>query len=107
NAIKFTSHGFVRVKIAGVGRKSGQPLLRFAVSDSGIGIAESEQQLILEPFRQADQSVTRRYGGTGLGLAICSSIVGLWGGRLSIESEVSRGSTFAFEISFREANSPA
>lgn len=105
NAIKFTASGFVRVEIAEVGARDGVPVLRFAVADSGIGIPEGEQRLILEPFRQADQSVARCYGGTGLGLTICSSIVALWGGRLSIQSEVGKGSTFVFEVPFRTVDS--
>jgi signal transduction histidine kinase/ActR/RegA family two-component response regulator len=105
NAIKFTSRGFVRVEVTDAGSLTGDVNLRFAVRDSGIGIAASEQQFILEPFRQADQSVTRQYGGTGLGLAICSSIVALWGGRMSIESEAGEGSTFAFDASFPRAGS--
>jgi CheY-like chemotaxis protein len=107
NAIKFTSGGFVRVAVSECHSNDHEAMIRFAVSDSGIGIASSEQQLILEPFRQADQSVTRQYGGTGLGLAICSSIVRLWGGRLSIQSEEGKGSTFAFEVAFRKAGALA
>jgi signal transduction histidine kinase/CheY-like chemotaxis protein len=106
NGIKFTNHGFVRVEVAKVGDEAGSPLVRFAVSDSGVGIPTSEQQAILEPFRQADNSISRRYGGTGLGLAICSSIVQRWGGQLSVESREGSGSTFSFTIKFGIANAP-
>jgi signal transduction histidine kinase/ActR/RegA family two-component response regulator len=106
NAIKFTNRGFVRVEVAKVGGEAGEPLIRFAVSDSGVGIPASEQQAILEPFRQADNSISRRYGGTGLGLAICSSIVQRWGGVLSVESREGSGSTFSFAIKLGIASVP-
>jgi signal transduction histidine kinase/ActR/RegA family two-component response regulator len=106
NAIKFTNRGFVRVEVVKVGDEAGGPLIRFAVSDSGVGIPASEQQAILEPFRQADNSISRRYGGTGLGLAICSSIVQRWGGKLCVESREGSGSTFSFAIKFGIATAP-
>jgi len=105
NAIKFTNRGFVRVAVAKARMEEGEPLVRFAVSDSGIGIPERERQAILEPFRQADNSISRRYGGTGLGLAICSGIVQRWGGELLVESREGRGSTFSFTIKLGVADS--
>ncbi len=100
NAIKFTASGFVRIEVRQNWAESSSVQLTFSVSDSGQGIPPEQQQLIFEPFRQADQSVARRYGGTGLGLAICARLVALWHGNLRLTSEVGRGSTFSFDAVF-------
>ncbi|MDD5249099.1 MAG: ATP-binding protein [Rhodocyclaceae bacterium] len=100
NAIKFTEHGSVRVT-AEAEAPAADPdhvLLRFAIADTGIGIADDQRQAIFEAFTQADGSLTRKYGGTGLGLAICRQFVALMGGRLWLESEPGRGSTFFFTV---------
>jgi signal transduction histidine kinase len=103
NAIKFTEHGEVIVDIqptpeqhAEDGRDNEGITLRFAVRDTGIGIPREKQQMILDPFVQADGSTTRKYGGTGLGLAISKRLIELMGGQLQIDSEVGQGSTFSF-----------
>jgi len=100
NAIKFTASGFVRIEVRQNWAESNSVQLTFSVTDSGQGIPAEQQQLIFEPFRQADQSVARRYGGTGLGLAICSRLVELWHGNLRLKSEVGKGSTFSFDAVF-------
>ncbi len=98
NAIKFTELGQVSLRLH---RKEGslddEALLRFSVTDSGIGIPVEKQQLIFHPFYQTDHSNTRRFGGTGLGLAIASELVALMGGRLIVESNPN-GSIFSFEV---------
>ena len=95
NAIKFTDHGEVVVRVVQVGTSIGDwSTVQFEVTDSGIGIDPADQAHILEPFSQADASTTRRYGGTGLGLAICRQLAGAMGGRMTIESRAGHGSTF-------------
>jgi signal transduction histidine kinase/CheY-like chemotaxis protein/HPt (histidine-containing phosphotransfer) domain-containing protein len=96
NAIKFTEQGEVIVRVEAETQTADEVCLHVAVSDTGIGIAREKQQVILEPFAQADGSMTRKYGGTGLGLAIAKQLVELMGGRLWIDSEAGRGSTFHF-----------
>ena len=94
NAIKFTSQGAVAVKVAVEQPGDRDVVLRFSVSDTGIGIPTEQQKLIFEPFTQADDSTTRRHGGTGLGLAIVTQLAWLMDGRVWLESEQGRGSTF-------------
>src|SRR5262249_11795065 len=72
----------------------------FSVADTGIGIPPDKQQLIFNPFTQADSSTTRQFGGTGLGLAICSQLVAMLGGDIWVESESDKGSTFHFTAHF-------
>jgi PAS domain S-box-containing protein len=100
NAIKFTEHGEVVMTVEAETQTDSDAILRFTVSDSGIGVPQEQQQAIFSPFIQADDSTTRRYGGTGLGLAISTSLVGLLGGRIWLESETGTGSTFHFTVSF-------
>lgn len=97
NAVKFTEAGWVKLSLECP--SPGQIL--FAVSDSGIGIAPEKQQLIFEPFSQADASTTRQFGGTGLGLSICHSLTELLGGELKVESQLGQGSRFYFQIPLR------
>ncbi|MFM9916197.1 MAG: CHASE2 domain-containing protein [Rhizobacter sp.] len=94
NAIKFTQQG--GVSIAANRETSG--LVRFDITDTGIGIATSKFELIFQPFTQADGGVTRSYGGTGLGLSITKSLVELMGGTIRVESRPGLGSTFSFTI---------
>jgi two-component system sensor histidine kinase/response regulator len=101
NAIKFTERGEVVIRVerdpeAPADAAPDAVRLRFSVSDTGIGIPPDKQQLIFEAFSQADTSTTRKYGGTGLGLAISQQLVRLMDGRMWVESEPGRGSTFFF-----------
>jgi signal transduction histidine kinase/ActR/RegA family two-component response regulator len=98
NALKFTEAGSVHVEALLVNQRDGRAAIRFSVIDTGIGLSQEQQQVIFEPFRQADGSVTRRYGGTGLGLAICSSLVKMMGGAISVSSTPGEGSIFSFTI---------
>ena len=98
NAIKFTSHGEVVLRLRVVERSASDVLLEFALKDSGIGIATENQAHIFSGFSQAEASTTRRFGGTGLGLAISSRLVTLLGGEMHLDSAPGRGSTFSFQI---------
>jgi len=98
NAVKFTDAGEVVVRIGVESGPAGETRLHAAVQDTGIGIPTDKQQLVFEAFRQADGSATRRYGGTGLGLAISRQLIERMGGRLWVESEPGRGSTFHFSV---------
>ncbi|WP_298619418.1 hybrid sensor histidine kinase/response regulator [uncultured Zoogloea sp.] len=97
NAIKFTERGEVRIQCALVAGEPA-PCVRLAVCDSGIGIDAEAIGRIFDPFRQADNSTSRRYGGSGLGLAIVHDLVALMGGQVSVRSEVGVGSTFELAL---------
>jgi PAS domain S-box-containing protein len=103
NALKFTKNGSVALTADLVERGDGRVLVRFAVEDSGIGMAPETLALLFQPFSQADATTTRRFGGTGLGLAISKRLVGLMGGEIGVESELGKGSRFWFTIPFAEA----
>ncbi len=106
NAIKFTQHGGLTVHCDWEMSGSKALYLKISVSDTGIGIPLEKQGLIFEAFSQADSSTTRNFGGTGLGLTICSRLVALMGGRLTVESEPGRGSTFSFTVRAEHAEAP-
>lgn len=101
NAVKFTNCGEIRLATSVESRDEFGVVLKFAVTDTGIGIAEKERKLLFTPFTQVDSSTTRRYGGAGLGLAISKRLVELMGGEIGVESEKDRGSTFWFTVPFR------
>ena len=100
NAIKFTDRGGVTLRIAVETRTDVTAVLRFRVSDTGIGVPTDQREAIFSPFVQGDGSMTRKHGGTGLGLTISSSLVALLGGRIWLESETGAGSTFCFTVPF-------
>jgi signal transduction histidine kinase len=102
NGIKFTSAGEIRIGVL-IASDTGTHLhLQFSVTDTGIGIPAEKQSSIFEAFSQADASATRKYGGTGLGLALSARIVAAMSGRIWLESEPGRGSTFHFTVKVKK-----
>jgi CheY-like chemotaxis protein len=97
NAQKFTEAGSIRVSISGIER-DGRDCVRFAVSDTGIGIPANARASLFQPFSQGDESISRRFGGTGLGLAICRQLVTALGGEIDFRSRVGEGTTFTVDI---------
>jgi signal transduction histidine kinase len=95
NALKFTPHGSVTITAR---RHKREQTVWLAVSDTGIGIAPADQEKIFEDFRQLDNSPTRPYGGTGLGLSICRRLSQMLGGRITVQSQVGKGSTFTLTL---------
>ena len=104
NAIKFTAHGTIEIRINRRSTMDAPTMLRFEVSDTGIGIAREKQAQLFEAYIQANSSISRTYGGTGLGLAIVSQLVTRMGGELGIESEVGVGSTFWFTLPYQRGD---
>jgi len=99
NAVKFTQEaGIINLNAGLTGEENDLCAIEIAVSDNGIGIDAEQQKRLFNSFQQAEASTTRRFGGTGLGLAICKSIVEMMGGKIWIESELGKGSTFTFTI---------
>ncbi len=105
NALKFTEHGQIIVKIKLIEFQDAPSCLSFSVQDTGIGIALEQQKRIFEGFTQAEASTSRKFGGTGLGLTISKRLIELMGGALSLESEIGQGSTFKFELPLHTSSS--
>ncbi len=103
NALKFTHAGEVEVRLRGARLDDERGQVTISVRDTGIGIPVEKHDAIFGAFTQADGSTTRRYGGTGLGLSISSQLVGLMGGRIRLESEPGRGSTFSIDLTLPTA----
>jgi two-component system sensor histidine kinase/response regulator len=98
NAVKFTEHGEIVIRVEQLARADGISTLRFAVRDTGIGMTEEQATRLFKAFTQADSSITRRFGGTGLGLIISKKLVEKMGGDITVLSESGKGSTFSFTI---------
>ena len=98
NAVKFTGEGEVVVRARRVDRSADAVVVRFEVTDTGVGISADDRERLFEPFSQGDASTTRRFGGTGLGLAISTQLVAAMGGEIGVDSEPGRGSTFWFTV---------
>jgi two-component system, OmpR family, sensor histidine kinase TorS len=107
NGLKFTEQGEVAVRVRALAGEGDSAHLRFEVSDTGIGIPESQQDLVFDAFYQMDSSISRRFGGTGLGLAICRKLVEAMGGEIGVESAVGKGSVFWFTLSLEPGASRA
>ncbi len=106
NAVKFSEKGHVSINVGAVGNKEDKIVLRFSVSDTGIGISEENRKLVFQAFQQADSSVARLYGGSGLGLAITKKLVEAMQGSIGLTSTLGKGSTFYFELPFEFKMNP-
>jgi len=102
NAAKFTEHGHITLSGQVLEESATDCLLRFEVTDTGIGLTEEQQSRLFKPFEQADNSTTRKYGGTGLGLAITQRIAQLMGGEVGMQSTPGKGSTFWLSVRLRK-----
>jgi CheY-like chemotaxis protein/HPt (histidine-containing phosphotransfer) domain-containing protein/anti-sigma regulatory factor (Ser/Thr protein kinase) len=104
NAIKFTKHGEVSLDIRLLQLQPDTATVRFAVSDTGMGISDEQREHLFDAFSQADNSMTRNFGGTGLGLAIAQQLVAKMGGDIALESSPGNGSTFSFALELPLSN---
>nr|WP_309759535.1 PAS domain S-box protein [Flavobacterium sp.] len=107
NAVKFTEKGSILLKVTVLNKTDDtQSKIRFAVTDTGIGILEKNKKKIFKAFTQEDSSTTRKFGGTGLGLTISNQLLGLMNSRLQLESKIDVGSTFYFDLEVQTSNEP-
>ncbi len=104
NAIKFTDSGEVVLKITLKTHTADRATLEFSVRDTGIGMTEAQTTGLFQPFSQADTSISRRYGGTGLGLTISQRLVQMMGGKITVQSQPGKGSTFTFALEFKQTS---
>ena len=104
NAVKFTLEGTVTVMLSIVSQTNTDIKVKFEVIDTGIGIPADKLESVFDVFTQASTEITRKFGGTGLGLAITKRLVELQGGKIIIESQVDKGSTFSFDLTFKKSN---
>ena len=107
NAVKFTTEGQIKVSVKMMAEDAEKVTIRFAVTDTGIGISEDKIASIFDNFQQAAQDTPRLYGGTGLGLAIVKQLVEPQGGKISVESKITEGSVFSFVLDFEKTNETA
>lgn len=98
NAVKFTEQGGITVRVWRVAERDAFVRLGFEVEDSGVGMGVEQKEKLFKPFTQADSSVTRRYGGSGLGLVICKKLVGVMGGRITLDSSPQQGTRVSFDL---------
>jgi PAS domain S-box-containing protein len=104
NALKFTPEGSVSLRVELLEAQQSGAVLRFSVSDTGIGMDDEAIAKLFSPFTQADSSTTRQYGGTGLGLTISKRIVNVMGGEICVESHIGEGTTFYFDVNVEVAS---
>lgn len=107
NAVKFTSTGFVKLNLERADETGDQPVYRFSVVDSGMGVPQDKQEDIFSEFETLDAGYSRKFGGTGLGLAICKALVTAMDGRIGVNSEDGVGSTFWFDVAMETGQSRA
>jgi PAS domain S-box-containing protein len=107
NAVKFTTKGKITVSVDLLHEDAENVIIQFAVTDTGIGIAEEKIEKIFENFQQASSGTSRLYGGTGLGLAIVKQLIEPQGGNIIVKSKVNEGSIFSFTLPFQKANADA
>jgi PAS domain S-box-containing protein len=100
NAIKFTRHGEICLSIKTLTAVSENIVILFEITDTGIGIEADRLQEIFDSYTQAKPSITRQFGGTGLGLTICKKLINIMGGEIRVRSEINKGSTFSFHLTF-------
>ncbi|QUX94122.1 hypothetical protein C0J08_01305 [Marinomonas sp. CT5] len=105
NAVKFTQQGEIIIHVSYSKQDQQENTIHFSVQDTGIGISQDKQSNLFQSFSQADTSTTRRFGGTGLGLAISKRLIQLMGGKIWVESEENKGSTFHFTVNFESTES--
>jgi len=100
NSLKFTQNGAVTVRVQKLDQKENKVMLHFEIEDNGVGISKKKQKSIFETFSQASLQINRKFGGTGLGLSIVKNLLELMGSKIQLESQLGKGSTFWFNISF-------
>ncbi|MDF9800288.1 PAS domain S-box-containing protein [Catalinimonas alkaloidigena] len=101
NAIKFTNEGYVKLSLSGRNQSQEACTIDFSVQDSGIGIAPDRLEQVFDTFTQESYDTNMKYGGTGLGLSICQKLLALYGSKLSVESELGKGTTFFFSLTLK------
>ncbi len=104
NAVKFTNRGGIKISVAEKEKKPQTSVLLFSVKDTGIGMSKEHLDALFMPFKQADNSISRKYGGTGLGLAICKSLTELMNGKIWCESVLGEGTGFYFTVELGRAD---
>jgi len=106
NAVKFTEYGHVKLSVHSIQQRKLRQHIAFEIEDTGIGISDESQIDIFKPFVQANVSITKKYGGTGLGIAIANELATLLGGKLSLKSELDKGTIFTFELHLDKSHAP-